>query len=150
MKLRAFRGPVAEALVVPKIALKNTPNIHLQTSDMTSSGVVRSQLQLSGAIETHHPIEDKGRKVAQCNLCKLVQDGSCNLRSPFGCIECGTGFHLNCFTEFHRAEKLCGSDDEAYNTLEIPGKMVKPMESESVWRCVFFTFHPLFCHRKQS
>lgn len=88
---------------------------------MPSKGVVTTPVvqlsQCDGDPSDHHLLENVDKKVAQCYLCKLINKGKVNMRSPFGCMECGVAFHVSCFTAYHRAEDLRGINDSVYQTV---------------------------------
>lgn len=46
-------------------------------------------------------LENLSHKRAWCYLCKFFDDATIETRTPFGCFQCQTPFHVNCFTAYH-------------------------------------------------
>jgi hypothetical protein len=47
----------------------------------------------------HYMLRNKNGKMMQCIVCKILSGK--RIRTAYSCIECGKGYHVDCFTAIH-------------------------------------------------
>jgi hypothetical protein len=109
--LQSFKQQVAIFLVEPllnkKKARQNIPVPLLSAAPQTARNITET---LGRIEETHMLVKNLGKKKypsklqdVACYLCKLRGFVS---KTIYGCPQCKTGFHVECFTAFHYKGKL--------------------------------------------
>ena len=101
-----YKRRVAVQLVQPLIDQKlrrySLRNVASSSLVEVNSGV---HVELAG-MESHMIFENRGRKSTPCYVCKFVDANLKAKWTTFGCTDCKTGFHVNCFTFFHRRKEI--------------------------------------------
>ena len=90
-----------------------TPHLKQKFNTQTNSTETGNrQMEITVGRHEHHILlpnkEINGRKALSCHLCNLIH-GTTNKRKPvFGCVQCGKGFHVECFAAYHHRHALNG------------------------------------------
>ena len=107
--LREFKRRVAESLVTAWIE-KCQRRATLQ--QMSTSGNVHED-----SLSSHQILETEGKRSTPCKLCKIMAPDGKRRAGMYSCAQCNAGFHVNCFTFYHRRDLLQSSRPELYDKI---------------------------------
>lgn len=97
VSLVQFKRSLCEALVNPYRKTRN--HVEDKYWRIVVEGVLGSNQH------PHMLVENKGKKDIHCYLCLFVNK---KRKTIYGCVKCGKGFQVNCFTAYHCKRVLKG------------------------------------------
>lgn len=98
--MRAFKREISMALVRPLQMMKAAKKMNTMPQ---KRGPPLSFPEVDKIIGTdaskHFLLKNKNGEMMQCFVCMILSGK--RLRSAYSCVECGKGYHVDCFTALH-------------------------------------------------
>ena len=98
--MRNFKRETSIALVRPLQMMKESRKINTQLQKRPPPLSFPDVDKIIGSdASKHYLLKNKNGKMMQCFLCNILSGK--RLRSVYSCVECGKGYHVDCFTALH-------------------------------------------------
>ena len=103
--MKEFKCKIATQFVADHLQSKKrkAPAVEANTEQINEEEDIE---RLGKILSSHELLENIDKKTTQCHLCNIMSNGKKRKSSIYSCVQCGKGFHVNCFTFYHSREKL--------------------------------------------
>ena len=139
-----FKRRCCEQLVTPYVNQKAAGTYTATVaSTSTSTSTVNEVMEATvGSLQQHILLPNKmvnNNNSISCHLCNMLKK---KRQSVFGCLQCGKGFHVECFAAYHHRHALTGRTETLHtiiNAVEGVGeRLARKRKSDrlSSWRKV--------------
>ena len=98
--MRNFKREISMALVRPLQMTKASRKVNTQQHKIQTPLSFPEMNKIIGSdASKHYMLKNKNGQMMQCFVCKILSGK--RLRSAYSCVECGKGYHVDCFTAIH-------------------------------------------------